>query len=85
MAEESLPVLRSIHTGYGEMPQRGGSGPDPIQLQEPPQFLHGKGLQDRGNAYIKENFPLCDFVSFSVAYAQCRSLMSKVESAEWVS
>lgn len=47
---ESLAVLRSIHTGYGEMPQCGGSGPDPIRLEE------------SGNSYIRENFPLCDFV-----------------------
>ena len=26
--------LRSIYTGYGDMPQCGGSGPDPIQLQD---------------------------------------------------
>mgnify|MGYP002803597787 FL=1 len=57
VSEESLPVLRSIYTGYGDMPQCGGSGPDPIQLQ------------DRGNSYIKESFPKCDYV----------------ESAEWVS
>ncbi|CAK9002767.1 unnamed protein product [Durusdinium trenchii] len=56
VSEESFPVLRSIYTGYGEMPQCGGSGPDPIQLQ------------DRGNPYIKEKFPQCDYV----------------ESAEWV-
>eukprot|EP00434_Breviolum_minutum_P045023 symbB.v1.2.040282.t1/scaffold7123.1/size13202/2 len=34
VSEESLPVLRSIYTGYGDMPQCGGSGPDPIQLQD---------------------------------------------------
>eukprot|EP00437_Effrenium_voratum_P012345 CAMPEP_0181444084 /NCGR_PEP_ID=MMETSP1110-20121109/24884_1 /TAXON_ID=174948 /ORGANISM="Symbiodinium sp., Strain CCMP421" /LENGTH=280 /DNA_ID=CAMNT_0023568075 /DNA_START=45 /DNA_END=884 /DNA_ORIENTATION=+ len=55
VSEESFPVLRSIFTGYGDMPQCGGTGPDPIQLQ------------DRGNSYITECFPECDFV----------------ESAEW--
>ena len=30
--------LRSIYTGYGDMPQCGGSGPDPIQLQD--NYLH---------------------------------------------
>lgn len=47
---ESLDVLYSIHTGYGDMPQCGGSGPDPITLEE------------SGNEYIKESFPECDFV-----------------------
>ena len=32
------------------------------------RFLHGKGLQERGNAYIKENFPLCDFAPLSASY-----------------
>eukprot|EP00933_Yihiella_yeosuensis_P054713 TRINITY_DN53229_c0_g1_i1.p1 TRINITY_DN53229_c0_g1~~TRINITY_DN53229_c0_g1_i1.p1 ORF type:complete len:278 (+),score=59.96 TRINITY_DN53229_c0_g1_i1:66-899(+) len=50
VCEESMPVLRSLHVGYGDMPQCGGNGPDPIELQ------------DRGNSYIKEKFPDCDFV-----------------------
>eukprot|EP00440_Ansanella_granifera_P033250 gb/GFBE01036075.1/.p1 GENE.gb/GFBE01036075.1/~~gb/GFBE01036075.1/.p1 ORF type:complete len:272 (+),score=78.18 gb/GFBE01036075.1/:1-816(+) len=50
VCDEDLAVLRSIYTGYGDMPQCGGSGPDPIQLQ------------DKGNSYIVEEFPKCDFV-----------------------
>eukprot|EP00931_Biecheleriopsis_adriatica_P043144 TRINITY_DN24670_c0_g1_i2.p1 TRINITY_DN24670_c0_g1~~TRINITY_DN24670_c0_g1_i2.p1 ORF type:complete len:284 (+),score=63.31 TRINITY_DN24670_c0_g1_i2:67-918(+) len=50
VTDESLAVLRSIYTGYGDMPQCGGNGPDPIQLQ------------DRGNSYILEEFPNIDFV-----------------------
>merc|ERR1712039_181766 len=47
---ESMSILHSLHTGYGDMPQCGGKGPDPIKLEE------------NGNGYIKESFPLCDFV-----------------------
>merc|ERR1740121_3083861 len=47
---ESMGVLHSIFTGYGDMPQCGGAGPDPILLEE------------RGNRYVRENFPECDFV-----------------------
>jgi len=51
VAPESMKVLHSIHTGYGDMPQCGGKGPDPVQLEE------------LGNNYIRANFPKCDFVS----------------------
>eukprot|EP00927_Polykrikos_kofoidii_P062849 TRINITY_DN57645_c0_g1_i1.p1 TRINITY_DN57645_c0_g1~~TRINITY_DN57645_c0_g1_i1.p1 ORF type:complete len:278 (+),score=41.88 TRINITY_DN57645_c0_g1_i1:80-913(+) len=47
---DSLATLRSIHTGYGDMPHCGGNGPDPIELE------------DNGNDYIRSNFPKCDFV-----------------------
>jgi cyclophilin family peptidyl-prolyl cis-trans isomerase len=47
----SMGILRSIFTGYGDMPQCGGAGPDPILLEE------------KGNAYIREEFPKCDFVN----------------------
>jgi len=47
---ESMGVLHSIFSGYGDMPQCGGTGPDPILLEE------------RGNSYVRENFPECDFV-----------------------
>lgn len=50
VAPESMAVLRNIFTGYGDMPQCGGTGPDPILLEE------------QGNDYITENFPACDFV-----------------------
>lgn len=47
---ESMPVLRSIFTGYGDMPQCEGTGPDPIELQA------------KGPAYILEQFPRLDIV-----------------------
>lgn len=47
---ESMGVLHSIYTGYGDMPQCGGSGPDPINLEA------------QGNDYITNEFPECDFV-----------------------
>jgi len=47
---ESMAVLHSLHTGYGDMPQCGGGGPDPIVLEA------------EGNDYITRDFPLCDFV-----------------------
>lgn len=47
----SLPTLHSMHTGYGDMPQCGGQGPDPAKLE------------DLGNEYIAANFPMCDFVT----------------------
>eukprot|EP00928_Gymnodinium_smaydae_P079385 TRINITY_DN63328_c1_g1_i1.p1 TRINITY_DN63328_c1_g1~~TRINITY_DN63328_c1_g1_i1.p1 ORF type:complete len:302 (-),score=49.56 TRINITY_DN63328_c1_g1_i1:202-1038(-) len=48
---DSMDTLRKLHTGYGDMPQCGGNGPDPI------------ALEDQGNEYIREKFPLCDFVT----------------------
>jgi len=48
---ESLPVLHSIFTGYGDIPQCRGSGPDPHKLEE------------LGNEYIKANFPKIDFIT----------------------
>jgi len=48
---ESMGVLHSLFTGYGDMPQCGGTGPDPILLAE------------KGNGYIRERFPECDFVN----------------------
>mmetsp|Transcript_51369 Transcript_51369/g.122057 ORF Transcript_51369/g.122057 Transcript_51369/m.122057 type:complete len:568 (-) Transcript_51369:62-1765(-) len=47
---ESLQTLHDIFTGYGDIPQCGGSGPDPLKLE------------DMGNSYITTNFPECDFV-----------------------
>jgi len=51
VSPESMSVLNSLHTSYGDMPQCGGGGPDPITLEE------------QGNTYIKESFPACDFVA----------------------
>lgn len=55
---ESMPVLRSIYTGYGDMPQVGGHGPNPHLLEE------------RGNSYIREKFPNCDFVKTALWVAR---------------
>lgn len=48
---ESMGTLRSLYTGYGDIPQCGGSGPDPEVLKE------------RGNEYIRSEFPLCDYIT----------------------
>lgn len=48
---DSMATLHSIFTGYGDMPQCGGGGPDPIELE------------DQGNDYIRKSFPECDFVT----------------------
>eukprot|EP00929_Paragymnodinium_shiwhaense_P007261 TRINITY_DN111197_c0_g1_i1.p1 TRINITY_DN111197_c0_g1~~TRINITY_DN111197_c0_g1_i1.p1 ORF type:complete len:715 (+),score=178.78 TRINITY_DN111197_c0_g1_i1:35-2179(+) len=47
---ESMDTLSQIYTGYGDIPQCGGSGPDPHELEE------------RGNDYVRQKFPKCDFV-----------------------
>merc|ERR1712110_926157 len=47
---ESMRTLHNLFTGYGDIPQCGGCGPDPDQLQA------------RGNEYILSEFPECDFV-----------------------
>lgn len=48
---ESMATLYSLYAGYGDIPQCGGSGPDPNILME------------RGNEYIRSEFPECDFVT----------------------
>mmetsp|Transcript_33377 Transcript_33377/g.74387 ORF Transcript_33377/g.74387 Transcript_33377/m.74387 type:complete len:575 (+) Transcript_33377:122-1846(+) len=50
VSAESLQTLHDIFTGYGDIPQCGGAGPDPIKLE------------DLGNSYITSNFPESDFV-----------------------
>jgi len=47
---ESMDTLHSLYTGYGDMPQVGGNGPDPEKIEE------------WGNDYVKVEFPKCDFV-----------------------
>jgi peptidyl-prolyl cis-trans isomerase A (cyclophilin A) len=46
---ESMAVMQSI-TCLGDIPQCGGSGPDPDKIDR------------EGNAYIQREFPRCDFV-----------------------
>jgi cyclophilin family peptidyl-prolyl cis-trans isomerase len=48
---ESMATLHSIYTGYGDIPQCGGKGPDPHKLEE------------LGNDYIGNSFPKCDYVT----------------------
>lgn len=48
---ESMGTLHNIYTGYGDIPQCGGKGPDPHKLEE------------LGNAYIASQFPKCDYVT----------------------
>mmetsp|Transcript_81858 Transcript_81858/g.128924 ORF Transcript_81858/g.128924 Transcript_81858/m.128924 type:complete len:271 (+) Transcript_81858:44-856(+) len=50
VSPESMATLYSIFTGYGDIPQCGGNGPDPNTLMA------------RGNEYITTEFPQCDFI-----------------------
>jgi cyclophilin family peptidyl-prolyl cis-trans isomerase/uncharacterized protein (UPF0212 family) len=50
---KSMAVVRSFFTGYGEVPQAGGQGPDPLVLEQ------------KGNQYIRSDFPQCDFITGS--------------------
>uniref|UniRef100_A0A7S1FCA2 PPIase cyclophilin-type domain-containing protein n=1 Tax=Noctiluca scintillans TaxID=2966 RepID=A0A7S1FCA2_NOCSC len=43
-------TMHSLFTGYGDIPQCGGSGPDPSRLSA------------EGNDYIFQEFPNCDFI-----------------------
>ncbi|MGE0866554.1 MAG: peptidylprolyl isomerase [Vicinamibacterales bacterium] len=47
---EGQDVAAKIYTGYGDMPQRGGRGPDT-----------GRILKE-GNAYLEKSFPKLDFI-----------------------
>lgn len=46
----SLPILERLCHPYGDLPQCGGSGPDPLLLQE------------LGQEYLAAHFPLCEQV-----------------------
>jgi len=48
---ESMSTLHCIYTGYGDIPQCGGKGPNPHELEE------------KGNDYILSSFPKCDWVT----------------------
>lgn len=48
---ESMATLHKLFTGYGDIPQCGGKGPDPTQLEQ------------KGNDYIRSDFPECDFIT----------------------
>ncbi|MBZ5622959.1 MAG: peptidylprolyl isomerase [Acidobacteriia bacterium] len=45
-----MPVIESLYSSYGEMPSRGGQGPDPTMLES------------RGNDYLASQFPRLDFI-----------------------
>jgi len=47
---ESMATLHTLFTGYGDIPQMQGHGPDPIKLEE------------LGNDYLKAQFPNLDYV-----------------------
>eukprot|EP00928_Gymnodinium_smaydae_P061768 TRINITY_DN45780_c0_g1_i1.p1 TRINITY_DN45780_c0_g1~~TRINITY_DN45780_c0_g1_i1.p1 ORF type:complete len:312 (-),score=34.17 TRINITY_DN45780_c0_g1_i1:88-969(-) len=47
---EFMGTLHSLFTGYGDIPQQGGAGPDPAKLAA------------LGNEYIRTEFPRCDFI-----------------------
>lgn len=47
---EGMDVVDKINGEYGDMPQQGGSGPNPGYI----------GMQ--GNAYLKKNFPNLDYI-----------------------
>jgi peptidyl-prolyl cis-trans isomerase A (cyclophilin A) len=47
---EGMDVVDKINGEYGDMPQQGGSGPDPDHI--------GK----EGNTYLKKNFPNLDYI-----------------------
>jgi len=47
----SMETWSSVHMGYGDVPQQGGSGPDPLLIEE------------QGNLYIHTQFPQCDFIT----------------------
>mmetsp|Transcript_73498 Transcript_73498/g.137332 ORF Transcript_73498/g.137332 Transcript_73498/m.137332 type:complete len:287 (+) Transcript_73498:80-940(+) len=48
---ESMETLHSIFTGYGDIPQCNGKGPDPDKLEA------------WGNDYIAQEFPECDYIT----------------------
>jgi cyclophilin family peptidyl-prolyl cis-trans isomerase len=49
--DESQRVLAALHTEYGDIPQCGGKGPDPIRLET------------EGPDFIRKEFPGIDFVT----------------------
>lgn len=51
LTDDSMEVLQSLYMGYGDIPQAGGTGPDPLLLEQ------------RGNDYIHQFFPRCDFIT----------------------
>lgn len=51
VSPECMERLHSLYAGYGDIPQCGGSGPDPNILMA------------RGTEYITSEFPNCDFVT----------------------
>ncbi len=47
---EGQDVAAKLYTGYGDMPQRGGRGPDTARIVK------------EGNAYLEKEFPKLDFI-----------------------
>ena len=47
---EGMDVVDSFYNSYGDLPQQGGNGPDPGQIQA------------RGNEYLEMRFPRLDYI-----------------------
>jgi peptidyl-prolyl cis-trans isomerase A (cyclophilin A) len=47
---EGMDVVESLYSAYGEMPSRGGQGPDPNKIQV------------EGNDYLANRFPRLDYI-----------------------
>jgi peptidyl-prolyl cis-trans isomerase A (cyclophilin A) len=47
---EGMNVVTSLYSGYGDMPQQGGAGPD------------SEKIETQGNQYLKEHFPRLDYI-----------------------
>ena len=47
---EGMDVVDKVNGEYGDMPEQGGSGPDPARIAED------------GNAYLKKDFPNLDYI-----------------------
>jgi peptidyl-prolyl cis-trans isomerase A (cyclophilin A) len=47
---EGMEVVDNLYNSYGDLPQQGGNGPDPSQIQA------------RGNEYLESRFPRLDYI-----------------------
>jgi cyclophilin family peptidyl-prolyl cis-trans isomerase len=47
---EGMEIVDAIYADYGDMPQQGGNGPDPGQMET------------QGNGYLLEKFPKLDYI-----------------------
>jgi hypothetical protein len=47
---EGFPALEALFSGYGDVPQCGGRGPDPLRIEA------------EGSEFIRAEFPQIDFI-----------------------